>query len=222
MYRGLILKEWLKTRWALLALLLIGIGATAYDLITLQRVMTLKGVSHLWELLLTKDVILISAIKYQPLLTGIVIAVTQFVPEMTQKRLKLTLHLPLQGRNITATMLAYGVVASLIIYLLQIVMIYSYTSQHMAPELVSHLLVTLAPWLLAGLASYGLTALIVLEPTWRLRVVYILIAYGVVQLFYVINTPRAYQDMLLPLFVVAVVLCFSAFLSVGRFKDGIQ
>lgn len=222
MYRGLIQKEWIKTRWALLALLLIGIGATAYDLITLHRVITLKGVAHLWEILLSKDVIFFSAIKYQPLLTGIVIAVTQFVPEMTQKRLKLTLHLPLKESHITATMLVYGVVCSLLLYLLQTLLIYGYTSYHLAPQLVAHLLISIAPWLLAGLASYGLSALIVLEPTWRLRVIYLLTAYGVCKLFFVITTPRAYQDMLLTLLALVGILSFSAFVSVRRFKDGIQ
>lgn len=53
-----------------------------------------QGGSHLWEILLSRDVVFIETLTYIPLLAGLLLAIVQFVPEMQQKRLKLTLHLP--------------------------------------------------------------------------------------------------------------------------------
>lgn len=219
---GLLQKEWIKTRWVLLALCLLALGTTTYDLLSLQRVINLRGVTHLWEILLTKDVLFMSAIKYQPLLTGVVIAIAQFVPEMSQKRLKLTLHLPISQTRTTITLLTFGAAMMLLFFALQHVLLYLYISAHLAPELVGHILLSTTPWFLAGIASYGITALIVLEPTWLRRVMYILTGYGITQLFFVITTPRAYQEALLPLLLFVVLLCYSSFLSISRFKKGVQ
>lgn len=222
MIKGLLQKEWIKTRWVLLAIYVIGIALTIYDILGIQRVVTIKGVAHLWEILLTKDVLFISAIKYQPLATSVVLAVAQFVPEMIQKRLKLTLHLPVSQAKITTTMLTYGVVILLLLFGIQYLILYIYLQNILAPELTHHLLVSIAPWFIAGLTGYGMTSLITLEPTWRRRIVYLVMGYGPVHLSFVTTTPRAYEDALIPLLVSSLLICYFSFLSIQRFKEGAQ
>lgn len=222
MIQGLIQKEWIKTRWAILALYLLGLAVVGYDILTIQRVINLKGAAHLWEILLTKDVIFLSAVQFQPLLTGAALAAIQFVPEMMQKRLKLTLHLPMSGACITFTMLSYGLLSMLLLIIVQYLVLFFYLHSVLAPELVEHLLVSVAPWFMAGLLAYGWTSLIVLEPTWRRRVVYLLMGYGLLRVFFVTEIPRAYQDTLLPLLLITLLLCYFSFLSINRFKEGKQ
>lgn len=222
MIQGLIQKEWIKSRWALIVLYLVGLALTAYALLTIRRVIDVRGAAHLWEILLSKDVLFLNALQYQPLFTGLVIAVVQYVPEMTQKRLKLTLHLPMTQGAITATMLTYGVVALALLCLLQHTLLFVYLDSVLAPELVSHLLVSTAPWFMAGFAAYGLTALVVLEPNWGRRILYLFLSYGVLHFYHISTVPRFYEEALLPMALVTLLLCYSAFLSVRRFKEGIQ
>lgn len=222
MIQGLLLKEWIKTRWTILVLTLVGLGATIYALLTMQRVINLRGVEHLWIILLSKDVLFVEAIKLIPLLSGLVLAVVQFAPEMIQKRLKLTLHLPVAENTIATTMLTYGLGVLLVLSGLEALILTVYLSSVLAPELVEHIMVSVLPWLMAGLAAYGLTSLIVLEPTWRRRILYGVMSYGVLSLYFISSTPRFYEDALLPMALVTLLLCYFSFLSISRFKEGVQ
>ena len=52
-------KEYLKTRWYLLLLMLTTLGFAGYGLLRMHRVIALHGVGHVWEVMLTRDVIFI-------------------------------------------------------------------------------------------------------------------------------------------------------------------
>ena len=45
------------------------------------------GMPHLWEVFILKNVVLLDQIKVLPLLAGIVMGITQFIPEMTKSGL---------------------------------------------------------------------------------------------------------------------------------------
>ena len=222
MIGGLVYKEWIKTRWAVLLLTLLGLGVTGYALLSLGRIVAVRGVAHLCEVLLSKDVLLLDALKYQPILCGLVLAVVQWAPEMVQKRLKLTLHLPLPLGRIAFVMLSYGVVILGLLFLVQMLILWGYLSRILAPELVTHLLVSVAPWFLAGWTMYGVATWVVVEPTWRGRLLFMLVGYGVVSLYFVAETPRAYQDLLWVIGLWSLLLCYVAILSIYRFKEGVQ
>lgn len=222
MIKGLLYKEWVKTRWCLLALLLLALCATGYAILTMHRVVTLKGMGHLWEILLSKDVLFIEVLKYQPAVMGGVLALVQYVPEMVQKRLKLTLHLPLHQRTIVVSMLGWGLVLLLFLALLQNALLLCYFAKVLAPELTQHILYSSAPWFMASFTAYTFTALAVLEPTWRRRVLNIFVGLVVLRLYFAVDKPRGYEDMLLPLALFSFLLCGLPVLSIHRFKKGVQ
>ena len=94
MEKALCYKEWIKTRYYYFLAILVSWGMTGYCILKINRAITMKGAPHLWEVMLGKDVVFIDLLTYLPLLIGIFLAWVQFVPEMQQNRLKLTLHLP--------------------------------------------------------------------------------------------------------------------------------
>ena len=55
-------------------------------------------------------------IKYVPLLIGVCIGLSQYVPEVLDKRIKLTLHLPLRNTMALYTMLCYGFLLLILSY----------------------------------------------------------------------------------------------------------
>ena len=63
-------REWIKTKWAVLLLTLLGLGVTGYALLSLGRIVAVRGEAHLWEVLLSKDVLLLDALKYCLLYTS--------------------------------------------------------------------------------------------------------------------------------------------------------
>ena len=87
-------KEWIKTRYFFLIALVLSVLFCVYAMLNINRVIELKGAAHIWEVMLQRDAIFIHYLRFVPLLMGAVAGMMQFVPEMQQKRIKLTLHLP--------------------------------------------------------------------------------------------------------------------------------
>ena len=157
MIKAIFYKEWIKMRcfYPLSALFLF--GATAYALLRVQRVITFKGAAHVWEVMLEKEVVFIDILQYLPALLGVLLAVVQFVPEMAQKRLKLTLHLPFPQWKMILLMSGIGLGALALLFIVQTAVLWGYFHALLAPELVARILLTALPWYLAGLTLYLLT-----------------------------------------------------------------
>lgn len=222
MIKAIFYKEWIKMRWFCLVAALFLAGFTAYALLRVQRVITFKGAAHIWEVMLEKEVVFIDILQYLPVLLGVLLALVQFIPEMTHKRLKLTLHLPFPQRKMILLMMSVGLAALAVLSAVQAFVLWCYFRTLLAPELVSRILLTSLPWYLAGLALYPLTAWVCLEPTWRRRVADILVAVGVCRLFFLSETPQAYDGMLPWLLALLLCVLFFPLLSVYRFKQGCQ
>lgn len=222
MIKAIFYKEWIKMRWFCLVAALFLAGFTAYALLRVQRVITFKGAAHIWEVMLEKEVVFIDILQYLPVLLGVLLALVQFIPEMTHKRLKLTLHLPFPQRKMILLMMGVGLAALAVLSAVQAFVLWCYFHTLLAPELVSRILLTSLPWYLAGLALYPLAAWVCLEPTWRRRVADILVAVGVCRLFFLSETPQAYDGMLPWLLALLLCVSFFSLLSVYRFKQGCQ
>ena len=97
MLRAIFYKEWLKTRWYYLVAVLLSLSFVGYVLLNFFRAAGLKGIAHLWEVMLLRDAVFVDLLQFVPLVVGLLFAVVQFVPEMQRKCLKLTLHLPHRG-----------------------------------------------------------------------------------------------------------------------------
>ena len=92
----------------------------------------------------------------------------------------------------------------------------------LAPELVARILLTSLPWYLCGITGYLFAAWICLEPTWRRRIIDLLIAVGVVRIFFLSSVPEAYNCFLPWLVVYTAAAMLLPQLSVSRFKEGCQ
>lgn len=165
MKKAIFYKEWIKTRRYFPIALTVSVIFIIYALLGVQRVINFRGVAHLWEILLSRDVVFIETLTYIPLLAGLLLAIVQFVPEMQQKRLKLTLHLPYPQNRMLMLMLIAGLSELIVIYLIDYLILYVYLQNILAPELTDRILLTSLPWYIGGITAYSLTSWICLEPT---------------------------------------------------------
>ncbi|MBR0037963.1 MAG: hypothetical protein IJP70_10050 [Bacteroidales bacterium] len=213
-------KEWIKTRWYLLLMFLSTSGFAGYCLLRLHRVIALKGIGHVWEIMLTHDVVFVDYLKYVPLVAGLLLAVVQFAPEMYHKCLKLTLHLPVSHLTVITQMLGFGVAIVLVCDILNFIILWSYMHQVLAYELWSRCLLTALPWYLAGLAAYLLAAWTILEPDWRRRVFNLLVSLLVIKIYFISDAPASYNGFLPYLSVFTLALLPLNWISIARFKEG--
>ena len=215
-------KEWIKTRWYLLLALLVTLGFAGYSMLRINRVASMKGVEHVWEVMLARDTVFVDLLEFIPLLVGILLALVQFVPEMHHKCLKLTLHLPYPQLRMINLMLLYGLVVLLICFAANYLLMTVYMQGVLAPELYSRILLTVLPWYLAGIDAYLLISWICLEPTWKRRVLNLVISVLLLRIFFLAPAPEAYNAFLPWLAIYTLLTASLSWLSIARFKAGEQ
>lgn len=222
MERAIIFKEWVKTRMVFFISLGLAVCIAFYTVAMMNRLIELKGIEHLWLIMLLKDNTFIDMIKYVPLLVGLAIGVAQMAPEMTQKRLKLTLHLPYPQRRLVGLMLLAGLVELLVIYLLQAMIIMVYDLRILPVELVGRVMLTTLPWYFAGFTAYLFVTAVCLEGTWRRRIILSLLGIAVLMMYFLQPALEAYNGMILLIVITVVLLAVLSFGSIIRFKEGRQ
>ena len=215
-------KEWIKTRWYLLLALLVTLGFAGYTMVRINRVASMKGVENVWEVMLARYTVFVDLLEFIPLLVGILLALVQFVPEMHHKCLKLTLHLPYPQLRMINLMLLYGLVVLLICFAANYLLMTVYMQGVLAPELYSRILLTVLPWYLAGIAAYLLISWICLAPTWKRRVLNLVISVLLLRIFFLAPAPEAYNAFLPWLAIYTLLTASLSWLSIARFKAGEQ
>ena len=222
MNKMILYKEWLKTRWILLGIALVTAALTAYCFLNLTKVVQIRGAELLWETLVNKETVLTEILRYVPAIAGAILALSQWIPEIQRKRLKLTLHLPYSQTGMLGVITAYGLVVLTVLFALQAIASAWALSAWVPAELVVRVLRTMAVWYLAGWAAYLFTSALCLEPTWRMRVAVLLVAAGVLRLMFLSGVPEAYNGFFPWLLVYVLLSGGLLFSGVARFKEGLQ
>ena len=119
-------KEWAKTRKIFFCSLILSMAVAAFAVLMMNRLITLKGVEHLWIIMLLKDNMFVDIIKYVPLVIGMALGAAQMVPEMQHRRLKLTLHLPYPQNRMVTAMLSIGLGELALIFAVQLAVLAAY------------------------------------------------------------------------------------------------
>lgn len=220
MLQSIIYKEWIKTRWFLLALTILGLLAVGNIFLKVQHNITFNEAHKYWYLVLFQNQKYFSGLRFIPVVIGVGIALVQYIPEITAKRIKLTFHLPLNENRALLMMLGYGVVVLLLCFAL-IFVVFLLLSQHFfAREIVHAAIVSVIPWFLAGFAGYFLGGLVVLEAIWKYRVAYFLASAAFILFFFERGLAGAYAPLNWKLAVLTLLISLSLTFSAYRFRKG--
>jgi hypothetical protein len=222
MIKALLYKEWLKTRWFILALTIVGLLLHVYMFLRVGRSFRLVGAEHIWDVVITRNQFLFSDIKYLPLLSGIILGLSQFIPEISNKRIKLTFHLPLSEIKITSWMVGYGFTMLIGLFSIQFAGLLMGMRTLFAPEIVSNGALTVLPWYIAGLWAYLSCVFISVEPSWRMRIPNLLLSTGLIRILFLSDFPASYLKIPFTMILVTGLFILFLWLSVFRLKIGRQ
>lgn len=222
MIKAIIFKEWTKTRTAFLIGLALTICLTAFELLSMNRVAMVKGVEHIWQIMLMKDNVFVNHLPFMFLVIGVGIGLMQMLPEMELKRFKLTLHLPFPQNKMVALMLLFGLAEVVVLSLLSTLVVAFYDTLIITHELVVRVLLTMLPWQLCGICAYFFTAAVCIEGQRMQRIALSLIGVGCISLFFIGDAPEAYNTGLAFFMLLAMLSSLLVFRSVYRFKEGHQ
>ncbi len=222
MYQSLFYKEWIKTRKLTGLLVILFAGLITYIFIDILQQLRTAGNVGFVETVVQKDIHLLPLIKYLPVLAGILLAINQYTPEMQNKRLKLTLHLPMSESSIVSAMLGYGFVVMFLLLSISFTTLLIGLRILFPIEIVCANLFSALPWFLAGLAGYLVASWVSLEPVWKYRVLNAIPGLCLLSFFF-ISAKSGGLVTFLPELVAIIVVSFSfGYYSTARFKEGAQ
>ena len=98
----------MKTRKLVGGWILLLAAVSVYAYIDLTYTIRMNEAVNVWFGILFQGTSVSALLMYLLPLAGISLAIVQFVPEMTQKRFKLTLHLPASETRLVSSMLLFG------------------------------------------------------------------------------------------------------------------
>ena len=220
MWKSLVYKEWLKVKWFVILFTAAGLLTVGYIFLRVQHDFTFNEAKNYWHLILFQKFQFFSSLRFVPVAGALAVAVAQYFPETVNKRIKLTFHLPANENNVLLMMMFFGTICLLACYSLVVVLFLALSMLFFPSEIIWTALVSITPWFLAGLAVYYLVALIVLEPVWKYRFFYFVVAVAFVPLYFEPAVAGGYAPAIPLLFVLAVVLSIAILFSGYRFRKG--
>jgi hypothetical protein len=222
MIKAILNKEWIKTRWIAIAIAILGLLILVYLLLRMGRSFRIAGHEHIWDVMVNRNQFMFYHLMYFPLVVGVLLGLAQYIPEILQKRLKLTLHLPMPQNSIIGWMVAYGLVSLLLFFLVHMSVLLIGIRYFFAYEFVVMAVYTVLPWYIAGILAYLACTLVCIEPTWKKRIPLILLLTALLKVFFLSRFPGAYMQSLWMLILMPVFGVLWVFWSVYRFRLGEQ
>lgn len=190
-------KEWLKLRWTVLSLLTLFVAVLIYIALYVENILRLNGATGYWYNIIFRGVSYYSNLLYLPLFAGIAIAAMQFFPEIQKKRIKLTFHLPVDEYKALLNMTFFGAALLLALFIISFSGLIFIGSLYFPAQIIKSAAISVAPWFLAGISGYFLTAVVLLEPKWPRRILLGILAVGWLKLFFYTYFYEIYSRTLL-------------------------
>lgn len=220
MLSSIFYKEWIKIGKISILLSVVGLLIIAGIHLTVRHDLLMKDAEIYWSEIVYQKYVYFSIFKFIPLITGLLIGLAQFIPETVDKRIKLSLHLPINEEGIVLKMAGIGATVVLIVFSVFFAVIYGWSLVYFPVEIVNKTAVSIMPWFLSGLAAYFLASFVILEPIWKYRILYMLTGGAFLTLFYKSNVSGSYQPAILPLIICVLMLSISSLFSIYRFRKG--
>ncbi|WP_316858211.1 hypothetical protein [uncultured Cohaesibacter sp.] len=218
MIKSIFLKEWLKLKRVWLLVLLLNLCCMAYLLIVIRHQFQIEHSEMIWYWSFELRRLLYDEIKYIPLLTGLVIAIAQYLPEMINHRFRLSLHLPLQAHLQVLIWIGFGALMGGVIALIDMASLYLIIKGWFPTEAAASALLTAAPWFLAGWVSYFGATLVMVEPHVPQRLVYLLMSLAFLALLYLEKGYQEYDHALPVMILLALLMAPAIILPVHRYR----
>lgn len=222
MWKSLFYKEWLKVRWSFILMALIGIVAIGYIFLALKHSFAFSGARNIWSAILFQGFQYFKIFKFVPLSGGIVFSLAQYLPEITNKRIKLSFHAPLPENKVLLLMQAFGTLCLFSLFSIFLGLFALLGSVFLPIEIVGAGIVTSLPWTLAGLSAYFLVAFIVLEPAWIFRFFYSLFGAAFISVHFIQAGIESYRPVILSLFLMSILISNAVLFSGYRLRKGVN
>ncbi|TYT74399.1 hypothetical protein [Desulfobotulus mexicanus] len=220
MLRALFYKEWIKLRWPIGILALLGFASLIQAGLGLRYLAAMKESADLWEGLILKQQMPYAGHLVFPVVCGLVLGAAQWFPETRKRSLRLLLHLPLSEKILIPVVVGTGLLfVCLLAGLHGLGLIFIY-SLRFPQEIVTGILWAWFPHMLAAMALYCGAAMVLMETSWWRRIMGACLVYFFFKMLSAGGQPASYGQSIWIYALVTMSLVIMLFLPVMRAKRG--
>ena len=195
MIKSIFTKEWLKIRFYIYFLLISSLIVLAYFAFNLNfNFSTSEPESMMWYRFIQIEQKPYFYLVYFYLTVAIVLAFSQFLPEVIQKRIKLTLHQPLTISSIANLHLFFGVFVLSIFYTFFSISLLSITSHYYPKEITQVIFEDTFAYTFVSIVLYILLSSLIIEQNKKIQILKSIIT--ALFLFTFIKEIYTYMDFL--------------------------
>lgn len=178
MIKSIIYKEWIKVRVTFAAILLLNILVVLSISVSISNNFKFFDAASIYSKAIFYQDLFFIDLMFIPFITGLILGIIQYFPEMNANRLKLTLHLPMNESKTLLSIQFFGLALLLLIFLLDTLSIAIVGGIYFSSEIINGFLLVSLPWYLSGFAVYIMISVIFIEPLWSRRVLLIILSAG--------------------------------------------
>ena len=219
MLRAIAQKEWLKLWkiwWIVLAL---NMAAFGYLYVHFNHLFSVEHAEMIWYRSFEIGTLHYVSVKYLMLITGVLLGLAQFVPEMIGHRFRLSLQLPIRENTLVLLSLLVGLAAVMVIGVLDGLCLYGILRVFFPAEGAMSGLFTAVPWFFAGLVAYLGTALVTLEPQLSRKMICLIIVGGFIWIFFQGNSYESFDRAFLWPALLSILFIPAVLLPAHRYRN---
>lgn len=217
-FSSIFLKEYVKTRTAMLLLLAAGVCAVCWTGLGVSRLFMLDHPEIVWYRTMDLHQIPYRSFAFLPLLSAAVFCFCQFLPEMRDERMRIALHLPCPLWLLMLAHLCYGLAFLSLLFLAETGAMLLLLARQYPAEAVETAFWTMLPWSIAGIYAYLCCAWVLLEPRRKTRLLGILLGACACTPLVMQWTPGAFRTAVLPFLLGIPLLAAGMFLPALHFR----
>lgn len=221
MFKAILRKEFIKIKKIYLALIILLSFSIIYLYLNiLQNFSAIEPHSMLWYQAVFIGDIYYDIFKFLPSIFAVIIALSQFLPELSNNKFRIVLHLPLNQNKMLFLYLSVGFLLLSILNISILLAIY-FVSKSFYPHLISiSATINAIPWILASYILYNAMVAIMLEPFWKRKAFLCVLFFILISMLFLNKEYEAYNNVMLIYILITLISFFIPALSLFRFKNG--
>jgi hypothetical protein len=178
MIKSIIYKEWIKVRVTFAALFLLNVLVVLSISISTSNKFNFFDAATIYSKAIFYQDLFFIDLMFIPFITGLILGIIQYFPEMNSNRLKLALHLPMNESKTLLSIQFFGLFLLFLIYLIDTLAIATVGGIYFSSEIINGFLLVSLPWYLAGFSVYIMISVIFIEPLWSRRILLMIVSAG--------------------------------------------
>ncbi len=212
-------KESIKTFPMALGLFFLNTCFMIWNFVVLRQLFILDHSEVVWYRVMNLGQIPYQDLMFIPLMSAIAFCLFQFLEEMRDARIRISLHLPCDSSSIVLFHAFFGLVFLSLLFSFDIIALLVMLRYYFPSEICFSAFVTTLPWFLAGLFAYLGGTFVLLEPQIKRKSLGVVITFIICLELLSFHSTAYYENIIYVYFILLPCMFYSIAVSADDYRN---